>query len=86
MVLKKVGVVGVVALCLMATAVQAGQGFGPKKGDLLEGDERDACEIKVCLQSFGVDYEQCDRAMKVWEETDPDDRPDLLRKCPMKED
>lgn len=79
---KKIGVIG---LCLLSFAANAGEPFGPKKGDLLEGDERDACEIKVCLQSMGVDYEQCDRAMKVWEKTKPEKRPELLRKRPEKE-
>lgn len=88
MVNKKIGVVGVVVVVagLLSFGAFAGPKFGPKPGDLLEGDERDACEIKMCLETGGIDYEQCDRALKVWEETRPEERPELLRKCPMKED
>jgi len=86
MVNKRFGVVGVVVLGFLSFNALAGPKFGPKPGDLLEGDERDACEIKMCLDTFGTDVEQCDRALKVWEETRPEERPELLRKCPMKED
>lgn len=86
MVNKRFGVVGVVVLGFLSFNALAGPKFGPKPGDLLKGDERDACEIKVCLEKGGLDIQQCDRAIRVWEETDPKDRPDLLRKCPMKED
>lgn len=79
MIHKKYSVAGVVLLCAISFSVQA---FGPKKGDLLEGDERDACEIKVCLDSLGTNIKQCDRALKVWEKTRPSKRPELLRKCP----
>lgn len=52
--------------------------------NILGGEEGDACQIKVCLSDpMGQDIAECQDALNKWERTRPEDRPKLLRKCPM---
>lgn len=52
--------------------------------NILGGEEGDACQIKLCLSNpVGQDISECDNPLKKWARTRSEDRPKLLRKCPM---
>jgi hypothetical protein len=52
--------------------------------NILGGEEGDACQIKLCLSNpIGQGTSECQDPLQKWEQTRPEDRPDLLRKCPM---
>lgn len=58
--------------------------FGPDVGQILGGDEGEACQIMLCLSDpAGQDLEECEEPLKEWEKTRPEERPRKLEKCPM---
>lgn len=67
---------------LAAWAIEPG--FGPDASMILGGDEGESCQIILCLSDpAGQDLAECKDPIEKWERTRPEDRPKLLRKCPM---
>lgn len=54
---------------------------GAQAGDFLEGDQKTACEVLMCL-STGNRPDECDEPLKDYQKIRPERRAGFLHKCP----